>query len=89
MTLTSKDHYYLVHMLYELKIGELTGYYSLTMQLSFVNLLIVILKNRKNNAEEIILMREVEFREKVLGIGYSAMKLNLESVQQWGSGHSS
>lgn len=69
MTLTSKDHYYLVHMLYELKIGELTGYYSLTMQLSFVNLLIVILKNRKNNAEEIILMREVEFREKVLGIG--------------------
>lgn len=89
MTLTSKDHYYLVRMLYELKIGELTHYYSLTMQLSFVNLLIVILKNRKKNAEEIILMREVEFREKVLGIGYSAMKLHLESVQQWGSGHSS
>ena len=34
-------------------------------------------------------MREVEFREKVLGIGYSAMKPDLENLQQWGSGHSS
>lgn len=25
-------------------------------------------------------MRELEFREKVLGIGYSAMKLNLENL---------
>lgn len=55
------------HVTWGLKIPKFTHYYTLTTQLSLVSVLIVILKN-KYNMEEIILMREVGFREKILGI---------------------
>lgn len=71
------------------KLGNWHALIHLKTQLSFVTLLMVILKNRKKNADKIVLMREVKFREKILGTEYSAMKLNQENVYRWGSGHSS